>query len=64
MAEGEQNYKNHERWLPAFHFFVIPVLLVNALNAIRQLYQSPRSARPSLSSSPSRCSCSVYSREP
>lgn len=36
-----QNYQNHTRWLPAFHFFAIPVLLVNVLNAIRHLYLAP-----------------------
>jgi hypothetical protein len=41
VAQTEQNYKNHQRWLPAFHFFVMPVLLANALNAVRHLYQSP-----------------------
>jgi uncharacterized protein DUF6526 len=41
MAEPQQSYKNHQRWLPAYHFFVMPVLLLNALNAIRHLYQSP-----------------------
>ena len=38
---SEQSYKNHTRWLPAFHFFAIPVLLLNTLNAIRYLYLEP-----------------------
>ncbi len=25
----EQNYANHVRWVPLFHFFVLPVLLIN-----------------------------------
>jgi hypothetical protein len=25
----EQNFGNHTRWVPAFHFFVVPVLLIN-----------------------------------
>lgn len=29
MAEREQSYKKHARWLPGFHFFVMPVLLFN-----------------------------------
>jgi hypothetical protein len=41
MAEREQSYKTHARFLPPFHFFVLPVLLVNALNAVRHLYQDP-----------------------
>jgi uncharacterized protein DUF6526 len=27
--EKPQNFKNHARFVPAFHFFVVPVLLVN-----------------------------------
>lgn len=38
---SEQSYKNHTRWLPAFHFFAAPVLLLNTLNAIRHLYNDP-----------------------
>jgi hypothetical protein len=26
---AEQNFSNHVRWVPTFHFFVIPVLLLN-----------------------------------
>jgi hypothetical protein len=35
MAERTQNAKSHTRFLPAFHFFVMPVLLINFLNAVR-----------------------------
>ncbi len=38
---SEQSFKNHTRWLPAFHFFAVPVLLLNTLNAIRYLYLEP-----------------------
>jgi hypothetical protein len=31
MADNVQNYKNHARLIPVFHFFVLPVLLVNVL---------------------------------
>ena len=41
MADREQNYKSHTRLLPPFHFFVIPVLLINFLNEIRHVYQEP-----------------------
>src|SRR5712692_7729341 len=41
MADREQSFKKHVRWLPPFHFFVIPVLLVNAVNEIRHLWQDP-----------------------
>ena len=25
----EQNFQNHTKWVPAFHFFVLPVLFIN-----------------------------------
>jgi hypothetical protein len=41
MTEREQTYKNHQRFLPAFHFFVIPVLLLNVLNSVRHVWLNP-----------------------
>ena len=41
MAEAVQSYRKHARWLPGFHFFVIPVLLVNLGNSIRHLWRDP-----------------------
>lgn len=41
MPESVQTYKNHVRWFPPFHFFVLPVLLINALNAIRHVWLAP-----------------------
>jgi hypothetical protein len=38
---NEQSYKNHVRWLPGFHFFVVPIMLVNFLNAVRHAWQDP-----------------------
>ena len=38
MAARVQSYKNHVRLLPAFHFFVLPVLLLNLANAARHLW--------------------------
>jgi hypothetical protein len=40
MAQITQTYKNHIRWLPPFHFFVLPVLLANVLNQFRHLWGS------------------------
>jgi Family of unknown function (DUF6526) len=40
MAET-QNYSNHIRWFPLFHFFLVPVLLLNFLYAVLRLYQEP-----------------------
>lgn len=41
MARPVQSYKNHTRLLPPFHFFVVPVLLVNFLIAIWQVIRAP-----------------------
>ena len=41
MAEKMQTYKNHAALRPPFHFFVIPVLLLNALNEIRLVWLDP-----------------------
>ena len=41
MAERVQTYKNHARFLPPYHFFVIPVLLINFLNEIRHVVLDP-----------------------
>jgi hypothetical protein len=41
MAERTQNYKNHTRLFPLFHFFVLPVLLVNLVNEGRHIYYEP-----------------------
>ena len=37
MADAVQSYKKHARLLPPFHFFAIPILLVNLINDMRQL---------------------------
>jgi hypothetical protein len=41
MAESVQTYKNHARWFPLFHYFVLPVLLSNVLIALRHIYYAP-----------------------
>src|SRR3954470_1498979 len=41
MAEAAQSYKSHARWLPGFHFFAVPVLLVNVLNEGRHVWMDP-----------------------
>ena len=40
MAQS-QNYGNHRRFFALFHFFVLPVLLVNAINAGRHVWNDP-----------------------
>lgn len=41
MTDRVQSYQRHTRWLPAFHFFVIPVLLANVLVSARHAIQAP-----------------------
>jgi len=41
MADAVQSYKKHARLLPPFHFFAIPILLVNLLNEARHVYLMP-----------------------
>jgi len=31
MAESTQSYKSHRQFVPAFHFFVVPVLIANVV---------------------------------
>ena len=38
---AEQTYQTHVRWLPPFHFFAVPVLLINVLYEARNLYLAP-----------------------
>src|SRR5207245_1843797 len=40
MAELQQSFKKHTRWLPAFHFFVMPVLLANLILTAWRAYQA------------------------
>ncbi|MGH9949561.1 MAG: DUF6526 family protein [Pyrinomonadaceae bacterium] len=40
MAEA-QNYSNHVRWFPLFHFFLIPVLTLHFLFQAFRFYQEP-----------------------
>jgi len=41
MADRTQSYTNHVRWFPLFHFFVVPVLLANVVNALRHIWLTP-----------------------
>src|SRR5260221_14432220 len=41
MADAVQSYQKHTRWLPPFHFFVVPVLLINVMNAGRHVWMDP-----------------------
>jgi Family of unknown function (DUF6526) len=41
MAQQTQTYASHRRWIPAFHFFVLPVLLINVAVTAVQLVRNP-----------------------
>lgn len=41
MAKQAQTYASHRRYIPAFHFFVLPVLLGNIIVAIVRLVRAP-----------------------
>jgi hypothetical protein len=45
MAERIQTYKNHSRLLAPFHFFVLPVLLLNVINELRRIWLYPSAGR-------------------
>jgi hypothetical protein len=31
---AEQNFSNHTKWVPTYHFFVVPVMVLNFISAI------------------------------
>ena len=39
--EKTQNYSNHTRWFPLFHFVVMPLLLLNFLSHLIRLFLAP-----------------------
>jgi hypothetical protein len=41
MAAIPQTYANHTRWHPPFHFFVMPVMLINFIISIVQFVLAP-----------------------
>ena len=40
MPQSTQSLKNHTRLFPPFHFFVLPVLTINLIIAIQNVYRS------------------------
>jgi|CXWL01.1.fsa_nt_gi hypothetical protein len=38
---ADQNYSNHTRWYPLFHFVVVPLLALNFLSHLVRLYLAP-----------------------
>lgn len=41
MADTQQAYANHTRWHPPFHFFVLPVMLINFVWSIVEFVKNP-----------------------
>lgn len=41
MAERPQSYQTHRRYIPAYHFFALPVVLLNVVVEIVRLVRSP-----------------------
>lgn len=41
MANAPQTYTNHTRWHPLFHFFLVPVMVINLIWSIVLCYQTP-----------------------
>jgi hypothetical protein len=42
MAERAQTYATHRRYIPQFHFFVLPVLVANIIITIVEFVRHPR----------------------
>jgi hypothetical protein len=42
MAEPTQNYATHRRFIPAYHFFALPVLLANVIVTAIYFVRDPR----------------------
>lgn len=41
MTDTQQSYANHTRWHPPFHFFVLPVMLINFVWAVVECFRNP-----------------------
>jgi hypothetical protein len=41
MATIPQSFANHTRWQPPFHFFVVPVMLINFIWSVVQFVRTP-----------------------
>lgn len=45
---SEQNFANHAKFVPAFHFFLAPVLLINLGVHVYQLFKTPMASTSSV----------------
>ncbi len=41
MSEATQSFEHHARWVPPFHFVVLPILLVNLIWSLWQVFKAP-----------------------
>jgi hypothetical protein len=41
MAHNTQNYSNHVRWHPIYHFVLFPILSIHFIWRVLRLYQEP-----------------------
>ena len=41
MAKTAQSYATHRRWFPLYHYFALPILLVNVAIAVAHLVRRP-----------------------
>jgi hypothetical protein len=41
MAERPQSYKSHRRYIPVYHFFVLPIIAINVVVEAVRLVRSP-----------------------
>jgi len=41
MADSGQNYKNHARFFPLFHYIAVPILALNLVNSLRHVWMNP-----------------------
>jgi hypothetical protein len=41
MAQPVQSYKAHRRFLPPYHFFILPALIINVFVELARAYQYP-----------------------
>ena len=42
MAEETQTFSTHRRWIPAWHFFALPVLVANVFIVAARFWRDPR----------------------
>jgi Family of unknown function (DUF6526) len=45
MSASQQNYKNHAKFVPMFHYVLLPILTVNFLGMAYHLWQEPSLTR-------------------